>query len=58
MIILVVAFILGMMILMAAAEDLPMDEEAERRWIDYLADSSKRRFRKNRGRYSKSGVQK
>lgn len=52
--------LVGALIVMAYAEreDELADDPDEMRWIDYLADMSKRRCRRPRSRYSKSGIQK
>ena len=54
MFILTAAFILGMLALLWLADDDWLDEQAERIWISYLADQSKRRKRRARCRYSRS----
>lgn len=64
MMILAGTFILAMLIILAGAE-LDRDDEDDldwewdkRIWINHLADQSKRRMRRTRSRYSKSGIQK
>ena len=47
-------FYAAMLFIMGAAAM----EDDDRRWINYLADDSKRRKPRNRGKYCKSGVQK
>lgn len=42
---LAIAFIAAMLVLLYLLEDGRMDEEANRRWIDYLADRSRRKQR-------------
>lgn len=58
MMILVAAFLVGMGLLVLLSEDGTLEDGAERAWINYLADESRKARKKPRFRYATSPLYK